>query len=119
MPIELPELTPIVKARRRIYELERTLVTYRKATQLERDLYRKGQPVYPLGGFVKVAGQSCAVESLGAFWSKDDPQYEIMAPRGQHFTGDGEGCHSLLCTDLKDVAERAKFSGLTPCHCDD
>jgi hypothetical protein len=54
-----------------------------------------------LHGFVKVDGQTCAIEYLGE--GPGEPNYEVMAPTGHHFD---EGVHSLLCTTLDDLQTR-------------
>lgn len=92
--------------------------TYRKATPEERATYRAQlpRPVYPLAGFVIVAGVSCAVEDLGE-WERGNPQYEIIAPAGQHFDI-GETVHTLLCDNVKDVRDRAASAGLASCSCE-
>ena len=81
-----------------------------KATDAERRAY-KG--IYPLSHFVTVDGQRLPVEYLGGAWSKEDPQYEVMAPVGHHFKYDET--HSLLCLNLADVRERTTGAVLEAC----
>lgn len=77
--------------------------------------------LYPLYGWVTVNGHRCAVEDLRKSWSKDDPQFEVIAPAGHHFTEyPGASCndalHTLLCMNLADVRERAELHQVEKCQ---
>lgn len=54
----------------------------------------------------------CAIEDLRC-WSKPDPQWEIVAPKGYIFRG--YGTHSLLGQTAKDCIERADCHPLEKC----
>lgn len=92
-------------------------MSYRKATIEEKRKYReqKPRPVYPLAGFLKVGGVELIVEDLRE-WPIDNPQYEILAPKGKHFLPDV--LHSLLCDNLRDVRERIAFVDIADCDCE-
>lgn len=81
-----------------------------KAAADERKAY---QGVYPLYGHIMVDGHRCVVEDLRGGGSDDDPKYEIMAPSGKHF--EGEGTHSLLCFSISDLCDRANAASLEDC----
>jgi hypothetical protein len=81
----------------------------RKATEEERMGY-EGQ--YPLYGYVKHGGLQLVIEDLRC-WPKQDPQYEVMAPDGFHFSTDR--LHSLLCIDMKDIRDRLNGEELESC----
>jgi hypothetical protein len=85
-------------------------MTVRKATAAQKETYWAAKPVYPLYGYIKVDGQSCAVEDL-----KGDPdlRFEIIAPKGFHFFP--AETHTLLCENLADLKERATSNDLVPC----
>jgi hypothetical protein len=90
-----------------------------KASSEEKSEYLKQKPVYPLYGWVTVDGHRCAIEDLRC-WPKEDPQYEVMAPTGHHFTElPGEDCnsalHSLLCHDHSDIRDRVDFRKIEKC----
>jgi hypothetical protein len=92
----------------------------RKATALEIEEYRLNpyghtKTLYPLSHWVKVDGVECAVEYLGSYWDKGDPNYEIMAPTGFHFGEGYDALHSLLCDSLDDVRKRASFCTIVSC----
>ena len=95
---------------------------YRKATEQEKEAYLTTKPVYPLVGFIRHEGRDLPVEGL--FEGKDEPNYEVMAPKGLHFSypnGEGAPCasclHSLLATTLKDALDRVASEGeLTTCR---
>ena len=94
---------------------------YRKATAVEVSAYAaiRPRPLYPLAGYLKVGGVWCAVEFPGE--GPGEPNYEAMAPAGQHFAeaGPGWGCnanlHSLLGTTLADLKHRADGMRLESC----
>jgi hypothetical protein len=88
----------------------------RKATPAEIAAYaaQKPRPLYPLRYFVTLGDRELAVEYLGHEWSKEDPQYEVMAPRGFYFGDDGT--HTLLAQTLAEVRERVWGGKLEPCH---
>jgi hypothetical protein len=85
----------------------------RKATPAEKAEYGTRDTLYQLSHWVKVDGVECAVEYLGGYWDKGDPNYEIILPDGFHAKSDP--LHTLLCHGLKDVAERAAETELDPC----
>lgn len=88
-----------------------------KATDEEKGAYNDGSHVYPLFGFVTVTGQRCAVEHLAGSWSRDNPQFEVIAP--DHYIFDVDGVHTLLCSNQKDVIDRINMNDLELCHCDE
>lgn len=94
-------------------------MSYRKATPEEKVAYQNAprHNVYPLAGWIKVGDHLCAVEDLSE-WPRGNPQYEIIAPEGMHFC-DGDTLHTLLCTDQKDVRERAAMADVEKCTCDE
>jgi hypothetical protein len=85
---------------------------------LQKRLYRG---VYPLYGFINVELKGSdslrcvirhvAVEYLGDSWSKDNPQYEAIAPTGVHFD---EGLHTILGFTQRDLLDRINY--LVPCN---
>jgi hypothetical protein len=84
-----------------------TMAKIRKATDEEKGNYH-GR--YPLFGFIKCSGKECAVEDLRGSWSRPDPTYEVMAPKGFIFVPDG--VHTLLADDLADVRSRVGANSL-------
>lgn len=87
----------------------------RKATAEEKREYAKTKPVYPLWGFCRVGKIRCAVEHPNE--GPGEPNYEIMAPDGYIFEPDG--VHTMLCQTLEEVCERAAYSELDRCTCED
>lgn len=75
--------------------------------------------MYPLFGFIKVKGVlggtvgfwQCEVEYLGE--GRNEPNYEIHAPKGMHFI---EGTHTLLATTQADCFERLCGNTLVECN---
>jgi hypothetical protein len=94
------------------------MATITRATPAQRDEY---EGLYPLFGFIDVAGTRCEIERVTG--PRGDPTHEVLAPHGHHFTGEGDGCHSMLCHGVADVRERAAASGIercgSECGCDD
>ncbi len=84
-----------------------------KATQAEKEIYNLTKPIYPLYGFIILDGHQCPIEDLRGSWSKPDPIYEVMAPKGFHF--DVEQVHTLLCCDLAEIKMRCGMNNLEPC----
>jgi len=87
-----------------------------RATAEQRAEYvaRDPKPVYPLWGYVVAGGVKMAVEDLRKHWSKDDPQYEIIAPEHTVFVPDFT--HTMLCHSLDDVKERAYRPEMCECE---
>lgn len=83
-----------------------------KATKEQKAEYQKGNPCYPLYGYITLDGVKCVIEDLRC-WSKDDPQYEVMAPDGHIFFP--EHLHSLLCMTLEDIKGRTGGETIVPC----
>lgn len=87
----------------------------RKAEQHEKLNYENA--VHPLFGFVKVSGVlngvksswQCPVEYLGE--GKDEPNYEVLAPKGMYFADDGR--HTILGTTQRDLLDQ--ITTLEPC----
>lgn len=88
--------------------------TVRRATAQEVAAYAASmpRPLYPLSHWVTMGGIVCAVERLASY-HPDDPRYEVIAPRGHHFTEDS--LHTLLCYDLADLRDRTWGMGVVPC----
>jgi hypothetical protein len=93
----------------------------RKATDAEKRQWAEKKELYPLFGFIKVKGVlgrcvgfwQCEVEYLGE--GKDNPNYEIHAPKGMHFM---DGCHTLLAETQADCFERLCGNDLVECSKD-
>lgn len=77
---------------------EDMFVEYRKATQKEKASY---DGIYELQGFLLVDGFWCEIENLGK--NEDGIRYELLAPEGKEFSGDG--CRSRLCYSMKEVRQ--------------
>jgi hypothetical protein len=84
-----------------------------KATQAEKEAYAKTKPVYPLFGWLMFDGERLAVEYLGGHWSKDEPQYEAIAPQGKFF--DSHDTHTVLGLSQKDLCGRLGYGKLASC----
>lgn len=77
-----------------------------KATDSQKRQWAEAKELYPLFGYLTVKGSlggtlgkwACAIEYLGE--GKDQPNYEIHAPKGMHFS---DGPHSLLGTTQADL----------------
>lgn len=82
-----------------------------KATNAEKVAYMETRPVYPLYGWVEIAGHHCAIEFPNE--GREGPKYEVMAPEGFHF--DRDETHSLLCFSLADLRERVAYQSFAPC----
>lgn len=80
------------------------------ATIAQKEAYRG---VYPLYAYITLGDVQLPIEDLRC-WPKEDPQFEVMAPTGQHF-GNGENTHSLLCNNITDIYVRVRQSTLVPC----
>jgi len=83
---------------------------WRRATIDERAAY---DGVYPLGYVIEtrdVKHPVLYVEHLPI--SDGDPEYEVIAPDGYHFS---EQVHSLLCFSRQDVLDRVAWNDLEPC----
>lgn len=72
--------------------------------------------LYPLYGYIFIAGTKCIIEDLRGDWDRDNPQYEIIAPKGKIFVPDG--VHSMLCFDYADIQERIAGVELVDCSDD-
>lgn len=86
----------------------------RKATQAERSAHLETTPVYPLWGFVNIKGIDLVIEDLSN--EPDGFRYEVIAPVGFHFGGDGLG--ALLCVNQQDMRERLAHDCLEECGTD-
>lgn len=92
-------------------------IQLRKATPAECRVYDEQKPVYPLGYVASMyddAGRRhrVCIEDLRGCWSRPDPVWEIIVPRGYV----AEDCHSLLCFDLADVRDRLTIP-ISTCDC--
>lgn len=81
----------------------------RRAHDFEKRMWSESGELYTLYGYVKVSGSLmgcksswlCPVEYLGE--GKDEPNYEIHAPKGMHFEG---GLHTILGTTQQDMFDQ-------------
>jgi hypothetical protein len=93
----------------------RKAVQTRRATDAEKVAYAaiKPTPLYPLSHYIKVAGEWLVVEYLGGEWSKENPQYEAIAPKGHHFKYDDT--HTMFGLTLKALKERLVGASFEAC----
>jgi len=87
-----------------------------KATNAEKVAYRVNQQ-FPctLYGWIKMNSQTVPVEYLGE--GQDNPNYEVIAPRG--FVFDADETHTLIGFTLADMHERIASNNLIVCHCEE
>lgn len=90
-----------------------------KATAEQRAAYANTGAVYPLHGYIEKDGKKLPVEDLRGHWSRPDPVYELMAPKGYHFGRADDSCasclHSMLGHTLAGVIEDAEYATLSEC----
>lgn len=80
-----------------------------KATDAEKARWRHEQEIYPLFGYVTVAGKRCAVEAL----PERENRYEIHAPCGFHFAS--HGTHTLLAGTQKELLDEVGYETFDAC----
>lgn len=81
----------------------------RKAEEHEKRKWQESGELYPLHGYVRVQGVlggiigywCCEVEYLGE--GKDEPNWEIHAPKGMHFD---DKRHTIIGTTQQDMLDQ-------------
>lgn len=77
-------------------------MTYRKATHDEIYAHKVAGGVYPLHAIIQnKSGQEIKLEDLRCSWSRPDPQWEILAPAGYHFSL--SMTHSMLSQTIAEA----------------
>jgi len=80
-----------------------------KAKSTEQFNWRLAGELYPLFGYITVAGQRCAVEAL----PERENRYEVHAPRGYHFSS--HGTHTLLAGTQQELVDEVCYESFDPC----